>query len=203
MIHVYYINVKKFGYLMRFQLFAWLICFSQIMMRKKEQKFSISTKQKIKKLRKLKISYRNIAIRKIKWLQRDLNHLIRKLNGWGTLSPGWIYSGEFLGENLVHKITPRWFFTFLTILLGKNIESLIVPTEFSNFIFRDFELHSSVSGSASSGSLQSVITFPVNKRVNFLDMIDWLLLVFTDWELDIINSKICKSKHFWWRISLW
>ena len=70
------------------------------------------------------------------------------------------------------KPLPVDFFIFLTILHGKNIESLIVPTEFSNFIFRDFELHSLVSGSASSGSLQSVITFPVNIRVNFLDMID-------------------------------
>ena len=61
----------------------------------------------------------------------------------------WIHCGEFLGENLVRKITPRWkafgFFTFPAILHnllypGENTESLIVSSEFFNFTPMSFDI---------------------------------------------------------------
>ena len=65
-----------------------------------------------------------------------------------TLSqyPGWIYTGELPDENRVLNITPCLkvfeFFTSPIILAepGENIESLIVPSDFLNFIPMSFDI---------------------------------------------------------------
>ena len=114
-----------------------------------------------------------------------------------TLShyPGWIHPGEFPGENLVRKITPRWktfgFFTSLTKLHNllhprKNNASLIVPSEFLNstrwvlILPLWYYWYSLVCGSITLESRQSEITPLPEFRLNFFVTIDWFLFVFAD-----------------------
>ena len=101
-----------------------------------------------------------------------------------TLSqyPCSIHPGEFPGENLFCKITPRrktfGFITSLAILYNllhpvENTKSWIIPNEFMNFTPMNFDVtgvisnQSLVCGSVSSGSRQSEVTFHPGYQVKF------------------------------------